>query len=59
MHSLKQIMFKILAGYDFMLVRYVGEHELYFSIQYFTVISDVRDSKKCHDPPILSKLDRS
>ncbi len=39
-------MLKIPVGYDFTLARYAGKHELYFSVENCTVISDARASKK-------------
>ncbi len=37
---------KILVGFDFtMMMRYEGKHELYFSVEYCTVISDAQASE--------------
>ena len=54
----KKLMFKIPVGCDFMLARYAGQHELHFSIEYCTVLSDAwhqkfKDVKICL---ILGKL---
>ena len=51
-NSLKQLIFLILVGYDFTLVRYAGKRELYFSIEYCTIIADARASE-------IQKMQRS
>ena len=46
------------VAYDLTLARYAGKHDLYFLIEYRTVISDARVSEiqKCKDLPIPLKL---